>query len=106
MEISAEKQFQPKYRTLDRAQMAWQVMDVESLIELDHPARMIWELTGKLELKRFEDTILSEEDGSGRPCWPPQLLISVWVYGYSLGVASARGLSRMMEQEPGLRWLT
>jgi hypothetical protein len=75
MERAAEKHFQPEYRELDRAQMGWQVMDLESLIELDHPARMMWELTGKLELKRFEDTILSEADGSGPACWPPQLLI-------------------------------
>lgn len=37
--------------------------------------------------------------------WPPQLLISVLVYGYTLGIASARALERMLYWEPGLRWL-
>jgi hypothetical protein len=30
----------------------------------------------------------------------------VWIYSYSLGVASARAIERMMAYEPGLRWLT
>ena len=42
----------------------------------------------------------------GRAAWPPQLLIAVWLYGYSRGVTSARELERQMEYEPGLMWLT
>jgi len=38
----------------------------------------------------------------GRAASPPQLLIAVWLYGYSRGVTSARE----MEYEPGLMWLT
>jgi transposase len=106
IERVAEKPFQPKYRLVNRDQLQWGTIDVESLIAWDHPARAIWELTGRLDLKRFEDAILSEEEQAGRPCWPPRLLISVWTYGYSIGVASARALSRLMEHEPGLRWLT
>ncbi|MGH9629967.1 MAG: hypothetical protein ACRD7E_16740 [Bryobacteraceae bacterium] len=34
------------------------------------------------------------------------MLISVWVYAYSIGVASARAVERLMGQDPGLRWLT
>jgi transposase len=98
--------FQPKYIALNRAQMSWTALDLEQLVGTEHPARAIWELTGKLDLRQFERSILSEEDGSGRPCWPPRLLISIWVYGYSLGVASARAIGRMMGQEPGLRWLS
>jgi len=33
------------------------------------------------------------------------LLASIWIYSYGLGVASARAIERMMEHEPGLRWL-
>ena len=34
------------------------------------------------------------------------MLFSVWIYGYSQGIASARALERMASHEPGLRWLT
>jgi transposase len=106
MEPTDHRRFQPKYISLNRAQMEWVALDLESLIEANHPARTIWELIGKLDLSGFERFILSEEDGSGRPCWPPRLLISVWVYAYSMGVASARAIERMMGHEPGLRWLS
>jgi hypothetical protein len=33
------------------------------------------------------------------------LLISIWLYGYSRGISSARELSRQSEFEPGLLWL-
>jgi len=32
-------------------------------------------------------------------------LISLWIYAYSIGVSSAREVSRQMEYEPGFRWL-
>lgn len=86
--------------------MEWRAFDVESLIPVDHPARIIWEVSGKMDLSRFEEPYKSREGSAGRPCWPPRLLVSVWVYGYSIGGASARGLERLLSQEPGLRWLT
>ncbi len=85
--------------------MSWRAFDVDQLIGPDHSARAIWLLAGKLNLSAFEKDIHSLEDHSGRPCWSPQLLISVWIYGYSLGISSARALQRMMDYEPGLRWL-
>jgi transposase len=91
---------------LDRAQLGWEPLDIERLIPADHPARIIWELTGKMELSRFEEERKSQVGAAGRPCWSPQLLVSVWVYGYTLKVASARAIERLMEHEPGLRWLT
>ena len=94
-----------KYRRIERKQMGWQVLDVEALIPADHIARVIWGVCGKMNLSKFESEAQSLEGESGRPCWEPQLLISVWVYGYSMGIASARALERMMSWEPGLRWL-
>jgi transposase len=91
---------------IDRAQTRFGEIDVESLIELDHPARLVWEVTGQFDLRRFEINQKSREGNAGRPCWPARLLVSVWVYSYSIGVASARAIERMMAHEPGLRWLT
>jgi transposase len=42
---------------------------------------------------------------TGSPCWPPRLLLSVWLYAYQQGIASAREVERGMQWEPGLRWL-
>jgi transposase len=82
----------PNYIPIDRAQMEWGVVDLESLVEADHPVRAIWEMSGRLDLSQFEQGIQNEGEEGGRPCWPPRLLFSVWVYGYSQGIASARAL--------------
>src|SRR5450755_3029304 len=94
-----------KYESINRRQLLMTALDIETLIPGDHIARVIWALTEKLDLSSFEINIQSFEGEGGRPVWPPQLLISVLVYGYTLGIASARALERMMSWEPGLRWL-
>jgi transposase len=96
----------PKYVPVDRAQSFFAPVDVERLVPADHRVRAIWELLGKLNFSAWEEGIESREGAAGRPCFPPQLLASIWLYGYSMGIASARALARMMGWEPGLRWLT
>lgn len=81
-------------------------VDVEHLIDEHHPARGIWEVTEGLDLSGYESAIRSRQGEAGRAAWPPQLLIAVWLYGYSQGVSSARELERQMEYEPGPLWLT
>jgi transposase len=95
-------------RTIDlnRAQVRLAALDLEELIEADHPARLIWKLSEEFNLSQFEAKQKSREGEAGRPCWSAQLLVSIWVYSYSMGVASARAIERMMEHEPGLRWLS
>ena len=91
---------------LDRSQTSWTELDLESLIEENHPARTIWNLCGQFDLSGFEEQCKTREGEPGRRCWSAQLLVSVWVYSYTLGVASARAIERMMRHEPGFRWLT
>ncbi len=96
----------PKLLTANRAQLVMAAMDLEDLIGAEHPARAIWELSGQMDLSRFGDGNKSWEGGSGRPRWDPRLLVSVWVYGYSRGIRSARELAELMGHEPGLLWLS
>lgn len=93
----------PNYIEIDRNQMRMSVVDIEGLVPATHPARAIWALSDRLDLSGFAGQMNNDE--GGRRCWPPRLLFCVWVYGYSRGIASARSLTRMMEYEPGLRWL-
>jgi transposase len=77
-------------------------VDLERLIGEDHPARAIWKLVGSLDSSAFYRTIGSSEEEGGRPAFDPQLLISLWVYAYSLGIGSAR----RCEYDPAFQWLT
>ena len=91
---------------VDRRQLCWTILDVERLIDEDHPVRAIWELVGRLDLSGFVDRIGSLEGGAGRPAFDPQLLVSLWIYAYSRGIGSAREVERRCEHDPGFRWLT
>jgi transposase len=80
-------------------------IDVERLIADDHAARAIWELVGRLDLRAFYETVKAVEGHPGQPPFDPRLMISIWVYGLSRGISSARELSEWCEWEPGLQWL-
>ena len=105
MEQAAEQRGKIKYQAIDRSQTRWEQLDIEELIPQNHAARVIWEVSGKFDFRRFEATRKTREDEAGRPCWSPRLLASIWIYSYSVGIASARAIERMMTHEPGLRWL-
>src|SRR6266849_6084153 len=102
----AEPAGECKLRLVNRDQLTMAQVDVEHLIDEHHPARGIWEVAQGLDLSRYEAAIRSRKGEVGRAAWPPQLLIAVWLYGYSQGITSARELERQMEYEPGLMWLT
>jgi transposase len=89
----------------DRRQLCWEMLDVERLVEEDHPVRAIWELVGQLDLSAFAAGIGSLEGVAGRPAYDPRLLVSLWIYSYSRGIGSAREVERRCEHDPGFRWL-
>jgi transposase len=95
-----------RLKPIDRSQMTWGAIDVEKLIEADHPARGIWAMVNQLDLKRLEEKIRAVEGRAGQSGVDPRLLMSLWIYGYSEGISSARELSRMCGYEPGCQWLT
>lgn len=92
--------------TVNRQQTTMRIVDVERLVEADHPARAIWEFVGRLDLSRFYEQIESVGGNAGRPAWDPQMMISLWAYSYSRGVSSAREISRLCDSDPAYQWLT
>jgi transposase len=79
---------------------------VEALIAEDHPARAIWAFVGRLDLRRFREQVRSVAGSAGRPAFDPHLLVSLWVYSYSIGVSSAREVERRCGHDPAYHWLT
>jgi len=95
-----------RIKPVNRNQMMMRPVDVEQLIEEDHPARAIWAFVGKLDLGRFEEPIQAVEGVAGRPVWDRQLLVSLWIYAYSRGIGSAREMGRRCGYDPAFQWLT
>ncbi len=95
-----------RLKPIDRSQGFWGPIDIEKLIEEDHPVRGIWAMVNRLDLTRLEAKIKAVEGRAGQSSLDPRLLMSLWIYGYSEGISSARELSRMCGYEPGCQWLT
>ena len=95
----------PRVKPVDRSQLVWRSVDVERLIEEDHPARAIWALTGKLDWQRFYAPIEATVGAAGRPAWDPRLLTSLWIQAYSRGISSAREIARRCTFDPAFQWL-
>jgi len=89
----------------NRHQVRLEPRDLESLLAADHPARSIWDLLERLDLRRFYGSIQAVLDGPGRPATDPQVLLALWVLATIQGVGSARQLARLCEEHDAYRWL-
>jgi len=96
----------PRVKAVNRNQMIFQTVDVEKLIEEHHPARSIWAFVGQLDLSRFYAAIAATEGQAGRTAWDPRVLISLWIYAYSVGIGSAREIGRRCCFDPAFQWLS
>jgi transposase len=104
--MDIETKQRARFEVVDRTQMFFRATDVESLIPTDHPARAIWCFLERVDLGAFSKDQKAVEYHPGRPAVSPQVLLSIWIYSYSRGMTSARQISREMEYEPGLQWLS
>jgi transposase len=66
-----------------------------------HLAVFVHELVERLDLRHFEE----ESSEQGRPGYPPQLLLKVWLYAYALGVTSSRRIEQRIHEDLGFRLL-
>lgn len=97
---------QPRLKPINRQQSVLRPVDVEQLVEADHPVRALWELLGRLLPESFLAGIKAVEGTAGQAAFDPQLLTSLWVYAYSQQVSSAREIARLCEYHPAYQWLT
>lgn len=95
-----------RLKAIDRKQIYLCAVDIEELIDQQHPARAIWEFVGQLDLHLYYEDIQVFEGEAGRSAFAPQLLISLWIYGYSRGAGKAREISRLCDHDPAFQWLT
>lgn len=106
IEGSSAKERQPRFEYVNRQQLLMRMLDVEQLIEAEHPARAIWEFLGRINLSSFSEGVQAYEGERGRAAHDPRLLVSLWVYAYSQGVTAGREIARLCESDPAYQWLT
>ena len=81
-------------RRPDRSPHLLQPVHLDELLPLDHEARMIWQVTGQLDLAAFYAAVEARGDQPGRPATDPRLLLALWLYATKEGVGSGRELMR------------
>src|SRR5215204_708096 len=77
---------------------------LDSLIGVDHPARLFWAYVLRVDLRELEARIKAREGVPGRPAIAPRLLLGLWLYATSEGIVSARLLARLCERDDVYRW--
>jgi transposase len=95
----------PRLRTAQRDQIELQVVDLESLLATEHPARAVWAYVEQLDLSEPLAVIKACEGEPGRPAADPKILMALWLYATIEGVGSARALARLCEAHAAYRWI-
>jgi len=67
----------------------------------DHLAFFVHQVVERLELSEFEQAYGAE----GGAVYAPALMLKVWLYGYALGMTSARRLEQRIVEDLALRYL-
>jgi transposase len=88
-----------------RDQIELRAVDLDSLIDADHSARLFWDYVQKLDLSAVEGAIKARVHTPGQAPPSPRLLLALWLYAVSEGVGSARALARLCEHHDAYRWL-
>ena len=84
-----------------REQVSLQIRCVDDMVASDAYVRVLDEVMDELDYSALK----CRYPGGGRPAHPPHLLCRLWVYAYTVGVRSARELSRRLETDLAFMWL-
>src|SRR5208282_4713542 len=57
----------------DRAQLRWDMVDLDSQLPDDHRARVVWAFVQGMELGELYDRIKARDEVAGRPATDPQV---------------------------------
>jgi len=78
---------------------------LDELLDLDHDARLVWDLVKSWDLTRILNLIRARGEIPGRAATDPRLLVALWLYAATQGVAGGRELARLCESTDAYRWL-
>lgn len=88
-----------------RDEVRLRAFDLDSLIDEDHPARLIWAYAIRVDMSDFEAEVRAREATPGMPQTSPHLLLALWLYATTDGIGSARALARACQNVAAYRWL-
>lgn len=80
---------------------------LDDLLPEDHPARFVATFVDGLDRSAWADMEIDVEgDPLGAPAYDPQVLLTIWLYGFMTGVRSCRKLEAACRDQIPFLWLT
>ena len=95
----------PRIEEPQRAQGEMLFEYPEDALEPSHPARVLWDVLGKMDLKAFSKGCVAVEGAAGRALKSPRMLLALWLYALSQAVGSAREIARLVHSDVAYRWI-
>ena len=89
------------FRLYDQDQMFLLPPSLNDFIHEDHPAHLINDLVERLDLSALE----ARYGAMGQPAYRPRLMLKVIFYGFTMGLFSARKLSRACRENLAFQYL-
>jgi len=77
----------------------------EDALPTDHRARLLWRVVEQLDLAAFTADAKAVEGERGRPWKSMRMVLTLWLYAISIGIASAREIERLTETDAAFRWI-
>lgn len=78
---------------------------LDDLVSGDHVVRSLWSMVTKLDLSKFHATIKARDNTPGRDATDPRVLLTLWAFGISEGVSSARYLAELCKRDIFYMWV-
>jgi transposase len=81
----------------------WEMPD--DALPQDHPARLLWRVVGTLDIAGFTRNAKALEGRAGRNVLSVRMLLTLWLYGISVGIGSAREIARRTLSDAAFQWI-
>jgi transposase len=77
----------------------------EDALAPTHPARLLWDVVGTLDLSKFLAGVKAVEGTVGQKVLSPRMKLVLWLYAIAQGIGSAREIARRVQSDVAFRWI-
>lgn len=103
--MQSEQTGKPRVVDPQRKQAVIRFEMPEDTLEPSHPARVLWDVVGTLNLAAFLAGAKAVVGVAGRATLSPRMKLTLWLYAISQGVGSAREIARLTVTDAAYRWI-
>lgn len=77
----------------------------EDALAADHRARLLWRVVETLDLAAFTTGAKAVDGHVGRSLTSVRMQLTLWLYGVSVGIGSAREIERNTHSDAAFQWI-